>query len=291
MLPLSRLVRFDRAVIKVIVFRLTILPVMLLAATCAWADEVQPNKLASDNTDGSAPPSIRHIDVSDPPPFVIKHNPAVQEADGPLGIGGCPEFLFRNGFESGKLTQAGGDGTEIQYITSGGYLLQIDLHTIEIQDPISRNKVEHWGDPHENLNGKHMKDWAGAAGWDGTRRTIMLGDGTKVTMESTGAQGVVDLTSIYDGEQNVQIGNAANTVLHHSVDPADSTALDFAQHDGETSQFTTNTITGIASYITIYNEDSNFLIVPFNVQLGVTGGCANPNSVNDFFDDPRLGHT
>jgi YD repeat-containing protein len=25
----------------------------------------------------------------------------------------------------------------------------------------ARNKVEHWGDPHENLNGKHIKDWGG----------------------------------------------------------------------------------------------------------------------------------
>ncbi|MCW1923067.1 hypothetical protein OKA05_10925 [Luteolibacter arcticus] len=24
-----------------------------------------------------------------------------------------------------------------------------------------KNKVEHWGDPHENLNGKHIKDWEG----------------------------------------------------------------------------------------------------------------------------------
>ena len=24
-----------------------------------------------------------------------------------------------------------------------------------------KNKVEHWGDPHENLNGKHLKDWKG----------------------------------------------------------------------------------------------------------------------------------
>ena len=23
-----------------------------------------------------------------------------------------------------------------------------------------KNKVEHWGDPHEYLNGKHIKDWA-----------------------------------------------------------------------------------------------------------------------------------
>lgn len=291
MLPVSSVLRINVAVIQLVFSRLTLLPVLLLAATCAWANDAQSKDPAPDNTDGSASPGIRHMDVSDPPPFVLKHNPALQESDGPLGPGGCPAFLLRNGFESGKLTQAGGDGTEIQYITSGGYLLSIDLHTIQIQDPISRNKVEHWGDPHENLNGKQIKDWAGAAGWDGSRRTIMLGDGTKVTMEATGPMGVVELTSIYDGDQNVQIDNSENTVQHHGVDPTDTAARDAAQYDGEASQFTTNTNTGVAIYTTIYNEDATFQVVPFNVQLGQTGGCANPNTTNDYFDDPRLGHT
>ncbi len=288
MLPVTRVSRFDHALMRFAISILITLPVMLLAATCAWANDAQP---APDNTGSPASTAIRHMDVSDPPPFVILHNPAFDELDAPLGASGCPAFLLRNGFESGFLTQTGGAGTAIRYITSGGYLLQIDLHTISIQDPISRNKVEHWGDPHENLNGKHIKDWAGAAGWDGTRRTILLGDGTKITMEAAGPQGVVELTSIYDGEQNVQINNATNTILHHSTELADTQSREAAQYDGEASQFTTNVITGVADYITTYNEDSSFQMVSFNQQLGITGGCANPNNVNDYFDDPRLGHT
>jgi hypothetical protein len=31
-----------------------------------------------------------------------------------------------------------------------------------IKDPNGKNTVQHWGDPHENLNGKHIKDWQGS---------------------------------------------------------------------------------------------------------------------------------
>jgi hypothetical protein len=34
---------------------------------------------------------------------------------------------------------------------------QIDAMKLEIE--ALKNKVEHWGDPHEYLNGKHLKDW------------------------------------------------------------------------------------------------------------------------------------
>jgi len=37
--------------------------------------------------------------------------------------------------------------------------LQIDAMKLEIE--ALKNKVEHWGDPHEYLNGKHIKDWEG----------------------------------------------------------------------------------------------------------------------------------
>ncbi|MCW1886214.1 hypothetical protein OKA04_15865 [Luteolibacter flavescens] len=34
----------------------------------------------------------------------------------------------------------------------------------------AKNKVEHWGDPHENLNGKHIKDW------EGRSRIVLVAD-------------------------------------------------------------------------------------------------------------------
>lgn len=242
-----------------------ILPIMLLAISSVWASDTQPNKVA--------------VDSSSTP---ISAAAAATE---------CPPFLFRNSFEPGNLAQPGGVGTLIRYVTGGGYSVQIDLHTITIHDPTTKNKVEHWGTQHENLNGKHIKDWGGADGWDGARRTVVLGDGTKVTMESTGPLALTTVTSIYNGQQNVQIGNSTNTVIHYGVNLADTVALEAAQHDGETSQFLTNKITGVSDYKTIYNEDASFQIVPFNVQLGTSGGCANPNNVNDYFDDPRIGHT
>jgi hypothetical protein len=36
-----------------------------------------------------------------------------------------------------------------------------------------KNKVVHWGDPHENLNGKHLKDWKG-------KYVLFQGDGFEI---------------------------------------------------------------------------------------------------------------
>lgn len=203
----------------------------------------------------------------------------------------CPAFVFRNDFEPGVLSQEGGSGTLIIYVTSGGYRIRVDRHTIIVADPTGRNRIEHWGDPHENLNGKHIKDWAGAPGWDGSQRSILLHDGSKITMTATGAQGLVGQTSIYDGRTHVQIDNITNTIVHHGTDPVDTQTRDDAQHDGETALFESSAVTGVATYSNIYNEDATFDRIEFDRPLGASGGCANPNQVNDYFDDPRLGHT
>lgn len=36
------------------------------------------------------------------------------------------------------------------------------VRSVTITDPAGKNTVQHWGDPHENLNGKHIKDWKGS---------------------------------------------------------------------------------------------------------------------------------
>jgi len=208
--------------------------------------------------------------------------------------GGSPVdacVLFRDGFEGVPGRAATGGGAPIEVVTSGGYTIRIDLHQIIATDAIAMNKVEHWGDPHENLNGKHIKDWGGEPEWHGSRRSLILGDGTKITMASLGAQGVVLETSIYDGNQNFQIDNCSNTIMHHGVDQDDTEQREQAQFDGETSIFETDTMLGTAVYTNIYNEDEEFDTVEFDWPLGVTGGYANPNQVTDFYDDPRLGHT
>ena len=201
--------------------------------------------------------------------------------------GAC--VLFRDGFDGAPGRAATGGAIEV--ITRGGYTIRVDLHTITAIDPLGMNKVEHWGDPHENLNGKHIKDWGGEPEWHGSRRSLILGDGTKITMASLGAQGVVLETSIYDGNQNFQIDNDTNTITHHGVDQDDTDQREQAQFDGETAMFETDAVLGTAAYTNIYNEDEAFVVVTFDWLLGTTGGCANPNQVNDFYDDPRLDHT
>ncbi|MEO7198773.1 MAG: hypothetical protein ABIY56_01005 [Dokdonella sp.] len=274
-----------------------LIPVVLAAGLISdWGPKARAEDAAKPD---QAAHSGRHIALSDPPPFFL-HGEQPGEQDQPLGSVECPGFLFRNSFEPGQLDtilQTGFErpeqaiGRRIRYVTAAGYIIRVDRHTISIQDPLEMNKIEHWGDPHENLNGKHIKDWAGMPGWDGSRRTILMDGGAKLTMESAGAQGLVLFTSIYDGQQNLQIANTSNTILHHGMDAADTAARDAAQHDGESARFSTDPVTAMAWYDNVYNEDANFTIVPFAVPLGSTGGCANPRQTHDYFDDPRLPNT
>ncbi|MBB5209256.1 hypothetical protein [Chiayiivirga flava] len=196
----------------------------------------------------------------------------------------CPNFL--DGLEIVPVgTLTGGAGAPIQFVTHGNYTVKLDRHTVTITDPLGRNTIQHWGDPHENLNGKHIKDWNGA------QRTLLLGDDTRITLEASGPHGVVVLTSIYDGRHNVQIDNATNTIVHTSTSLADTLCHERTQHDGETARFSTDAQTGIAVYRQVYVEDAAFQTTPDDQMLGTTGGFENPNQVNDYYDDPRLGHT
>lgn len=231
----------------------------------------------------------RHIDVSDPPPFLIRGE-RVSEKQNTLTRMDCPLFLSRSGFESGRLSQ-GVASTPIQFVTAAGFTVSVDRHTIANQDPLEMNMVQHWSDPHENLNGKHIKDWAGSPGWTENRRTVLIDGGAKITMVSAGPQAVVLTPSIYDGHQSVQIDNNTNTIAHYSTDAVVTADRDAAQYDGETVRFTVDMITAIASYTNVYNEDEAFTKAVFNIPLGVTGGCANPTLTNDYYDDPRLGRT
>ena len=130
-----------------------------------------------------------------------------------------------------------------------------------------------------------------APGWDGNRRTLLLGDGSKLTMNATGPHGLVLETSIYDGGRELHLSNPTNTVVFHGTDPVGARCRDATQHDGETASFSTDAGSGVAIYRNAYNEDAAYNRVDSNVPLGTTGGFANPNQVNDLFDDPRLGHT
>ena len=183
----------------------------------------------------------------------------------------------------GQLCQKG-KGKPISYTTRGGYQVTVNKHTISVKDPSGKNVLKHWGDPHENLNGKHLKDW------QSKQRTVVLGDGTKITMTANGPKGVTLNTSIYDGRQNIQIDNKKNRIKHHSFNPYDTMYREMNQYDGETALFRTGR-NGAGIYNNIYNEDKNFGITPLYQRLGRTGGYFNPKKVYDFYDDPTLRHS
>lgn len=174
--------------------------------------------------------------------------------------------------QGGELNQEG-KGKPIEYKTSGGYTVKIDKHTITITDPTGKNTQETWGDPHQKVNGKNIGDW------QGKQRTIVLGDGTKITMSANSPTGVVNSTSIYDGRINVQVENASNTVSHMSMNPRDTAYREQSQHDGDTALFITNPRTGVANFNEIYRQDQNFNITNQYRQVAQTGGYADPNGV------------
>lgn len=185
-------------------------------------------------------------------------------------------------------------GGQFTYVTGSGlWTLKLDQHTITL----TRSGVftwQVWGDPHENLNGKHVKDWLG------TRRTLLLDDGTRITMHAEGPHGVVHTTSVYDGAQSHEIGNIGNVLRHSCVNAEVASSREAAEADGETLYLVNlrgpAMVQGYLYGENVYTEtavgdgaaEPEFVPVP----LGETGDHdTNPNQVNDLYDDPRLGHT
>lgn len=191
----------------------------------------------------------------------------------------------------GVEDDATGAPQPLHHLTGGGYTVRVDFHTVTITDPAGRNTIQHWGDPHENLNGKHIKDWGGSPQWQGLHRTLLLGDGSKITMEARGPHAVIHWTAIYDGDSHIQFDNCRNQIHWQGNDHAETEQLERTQYDGETASFTTDPDTGVARYDNLDNEDESLERVATPTPLGTTGGLANPNQVNDLFDDRRLGHT
>lgn len=190
--------------------------------------------------------------------------------------------IFADGFEAAARPWLA-DGDAIEYSTRGHWLVRVNHTTITVIDPLRFNFADHWGDPHENVDGKHIKDWGGLPEWDGDRRSILLDDGTKITMEALASDAVVDRTSIYDGAHHLDIDNANSTIVHEGDDPDETAARDAAQYDGETVAFSVDLQTGVATYTDVYDEYADFHVVEIGYLLADTGGCAHPEQVNDYF--------
>ena len=191
----------------------------------------------------------------------------------------------------GQLGQAAAGEPFTYRSLDGEIVVQINGHKITTTVRCT-NTVEVWGDPHENLNGKHIKDWLDP----GLRRTFLLPGDLKITMSADGPQRVVHTTSIYDGGQCFEIDNNTNTLRHRCADAAESAQREADETDGETAEITVSVETDVLSFTNIYDEQPDAeggppVKVYETVPLATSGGFADPKKVNDLFDDPRLAAT
>lgn len=183
----------------------------------------------------------------------------------------------------GRLTQAAANAP-LTYLSHNGWTIKIDQSTITVTDPTGIATYQHWGHPHENLNGKHVKDWLT------TKRTMVLPGGVRLTMTADGPHGVVNAVSIYDVDQTHKIDTTDNSV---TMSVPRVRVGEAAEPDGETMRFWH---IGKGRYYAenIYLQETvgeGAEVRQIEVPLGTTGGTENPNQVNDYYDDPRLGHT
>lgn len=189
----------------------------------------------------------------------------------------------------------GTNGPIFHYNSHNGGTIDISLSNgiiIKHQD-YPNLTLEFWGDlyvngvrktsaNHENLNGKHIKDRFGS------RRTIIFPDGTKITFVAKDEYEELLFVSIYDGPEVHHINALCGKVEYSNSNFEIATAMDNLEADGETGTFEI-TATGLM-YSNIYVEDVAGNKVANVYPLGSLSRD-NPNQVNDYFDDPRLGHS
>ncbi|MBX3170039.1 MAG: DUF1521 domain-containing protein [Candidatus Eremiobacteraeota bacterium] len=153
---------------------------------------------------------------------------------------------------NGQLSQAA-EGEPISYTTSGGWTIDVNGDKTTFTDPTTGQTLQYSGDPHEYLNGEHVKDW------ESKQRTVQLPDGTKVTLSATAANGLTTNTSIYDGNRNIQIDNTGNLITSDSTNYFDTQQRESSQYDGEVARLGYNQQGGLI-YTDLYNQDENFQI-------------------------------
>ncbi len=193
----------------------------------------------------------------------------------------------------GGLTRAA-DSSLVYTTRSGLWRVTIDQSMVTIARVGAPATAKMDFDIREFLNGKHIKNF------DGTVRTVLLPDGSKITMESDAATVTIKATSIYDAGQSHEIGNAGNVVRHSCVNATVATQRDTAQADGETAVLWNPRAPAAAAgnllYMDIYVEQTGtggVVSRTYNpYYLGETGDpVTNPTQVIDFYDDPRLAAT
>lgn len=185
-------------------------------------------------------------------------------------------------------------GAPLEYTSrSGLWVVRIDGHKVTVTrrvDGLPKATWEDWGDPHENLNGKHIKDW------QGNRRTLWLDDGTRITLHADGPQEVVHTTSIYDGAQSHEIGNVGNQIRHSCVNAQVAAGRDAQEADGETAFLALlrgpTSVGGAVFVENIYLETEEGGVTQRTYEalpLAETGDLETDRTlVMDLYDDPNL---
>lgn len=189
----------------------------------------------------------------------------------------------------GNLSITSEDGKNFVYKTHGGGKVAFSTQDPQLgftHDDYPIFEISFWGGVyyfnHENLNGKHIKDRLG------NRRSLIFPDGAKITTVYEDNFGPLLSVSIIEGNAFHHINFACNTVEYSSTNSPYAKQLDDAEADGETSTFEF-TETGLL-YLNIYIEDVAGQKVEERVPLGELFKD-DPKKINDYFDDPRLGHT
>lgn len=198
----------------------------------------------------------------------------------------------------GQLGQAAAGEPFTYRSLDGEIVVIIDQHKITTTVRCT-NTVEVWGGskepttvagdgPHENLNGKHIKDWLDP----GLCRSFLLPGDLKITMSADELYRPVHTTSIYDGGECFEIDNNTNTLRHRCVDAVEAVQREADETDGETAEITVDIETNVMSFTNVYDEQPGAeggppVKVYETVPLATSGGFADPKKVNDLFDDPR----
>ena len=175
----------------------------------------------------------------------------------------------------------------LTYTTHEGWVVTIDKTTFTVHTPDRQATYESWGDPHENLFGKHIKDW------EMNRRTILLPGGAQFTLHAEGPQGVIYMVSIYEGFEAHQIETDTNTVIRSCVIDMDAAQREAAEYDGETARLSI-TASGSLLFENVYKQQAADDGTPLEkVETPQPLGEAWPalHRVDDYYDDPRLSYT
>ncbi|MBS2037303.1 hypothetical protein JST97_20110 [bacterium] len=175
---------------------------------------------------------------------------------------------FQPGQNNGGQLSQSADGEPISYTTSGGWTINVNNDKTSFTDPATGQVLEYSGDPHEYLNGEHVKDW------EGNQRTVQLPDGTKVTLSATAANGLTTNTSIYDGNRNIQIDNTGDLVTSDNTNYYDTQQREQAQYDGEVATLGYNADGGLI-YNDLYNQDANFQFTSNYKDIARSDGSGN----------------